>query len=155
VSAQVVSKTGEAVVSESTEYADPGEVIDIVQSARCVLHEVVADCIYASDTEEDEVLANDKYVSPGTRFGQVQCDSRAEITLRNRFASLQPEEVVSTQDEEEVVVHVLSRGTVPRKQAKGGIKTTVSAEKDIEEIVRELDEEAPMSASMAFMRACL
>jgi hypothetical protein len=31
----------------------------------------------------------------------------------------------------------------------------VSAEKDIEEIVRELDEEAPMTARMAFMRACL
>jgi hypothetical protein len=97
VSAQVVSKTGEALVSEGTEYEDPREVIDIVESARCVIHEVVADCIYDSDNEEDEVLANDKYVSPRTRFGQVQCDSRAEITLKNRFASLQSEEVVSTQ----------------------------------------------------------
>jgi hypothetical protein len=62
---------------------------------------------------------------------------------------------VSTQDEEEVVVPLSFRGTAPRKQTKGGVKTPVSAERDIEEIVRELDEEAPMTASMAFMRACL
>jgi hypothetical protein len=155
VSAQVVGKSGEAMVTKCTDCEEPGEVIDIVESARCVLHEVMADCIYGSDSEEDEVLTNDKYVSPRTRFGQVQCDSRSEIILKNRFASLQPEEVVSTQDEEEVVVPGVFRGTAPRKQVKGGIKTPVGAEKDIEEIVREIEEEAPMSASMAFMRACL
>jgi hypothetical protein len=94
VSAQVVGKSGEAVVTECTDCEEPGEVIDIVESARCVLHEVVADCIYGSDSEEDEVLAYDKYVSPRTRFGQVQCDSRSEIILKNRFASLQSEEDV-------------------------------------------------------------
>jgi hypothetical protein len=143
VSAQVVSKTGEALVSEDTECEDPGEVIDIVESARCVIHEVVADCIYDSDNEEDEALANDKYVSPRTRFGQIQCNSRAEISLKNRFASLQPEEVVSIEDEEEVVVPVPYKGSLSQKQSKGGIKKNVTAEKDIEEIVREIDEGAP------------
>jgi transposase InsO family protein len=154
VSAQVNSKTGEDV-TECTDCEAPGEVIDIVESARCVLHEVVADCMYGSDSDEDEILLNDKYVSPRTRFGQVQCDSNSEITLKNRFESLQPEEIVSTQDEEEVVVPLSFRGTAPRKQIKGGIKTPVSAERDIEEILREIEEEAPLTASMAFMRACL
>jgi hypothetical protein len=49
-----------------TEHGEPGEVINIVESARCIIHGVVADCMYASDSEEDEVLANDKYVSPRT-----------------------------------------------------------------------------------------
>jgi hypothetical protein len=155
VSAQVASKSGEAVDSGGMEHGEPGEVIDIVESARCVIHEVVADCMYASDSEEDEVLANDKYVSPRTRFGQVQCESQADITLKNRFAMLQPEEVVSTQDEEDVVVPGSSNSGMTRRLAKGGIKTSVSAERDIEEILREIEEEAPMTPSMAFMRACL
>jgi hypothetical protein len=62
---------------------------------------------------------------------------------------------VSTQDEEGIVVPLSFRGTAPRKQIKGGIKTPVSAERDIEEILREIEEEAPLTASMAFMRACL
>jgi hypothetical protein len=128
VSAQVNSKTGEAV-TECTDCEEPGEVIDIVESARCVLHEVVADCIYGSDSEEDEVLLNDKYVSPRTRFGKVQCDSQSEITLKNRFAPLQPEEIVSTPDEEEVVVPVPFRSTASKKQSNGGIKTPASAER--------------------------
>jgi hypothetical protein len=154
VSAQVNSKTGEAV-TECTDCEVPGEVIDIVESARCVLHEVVADYIYGSDSDDDEILLNDKYVSSRTMFGQVQCDSNSEIALKNRFASLQTEEIVSTQDEEEVVVPSSFRGTAPRKQIKGGIKTPVSAERDIEEILREIEAEAPLTASMAFMRACL
>jgi hypothetical protein len=109
----------------------------------------------ATDSEEDEVLADDKYVSPRTRFGHAQCESQAEITLKNRFAVLQPEEVVSTQDEEDVVVPGPCSSGMTRRQAKGGIKTPVSAERDIAEILREIEEEAPMTASMAFMRACL
>jgi hypothetical protein len=70
VSAQFNSKTGEAV-TECTDCGAPGEVIDIVESARCVLHEVVADCIYGSDSDDDEILLNDKNDSPRTRFGQV------------------------------------------------------------------------------------
>jgi hypothetical protein len=155
VSAQVASKSGEAIDSGDMEYGEPGEVINIVESARCIIHGVVADCMYASDSEEDEVLANDKYVSPRTRFGQAQCESQAEITLKNRFAVLQPEEVVSTQDEEDVVVPGSCSSGMARRQAKGGIKTSVSAERDIAEILREIEEEAPMTASMAFMRACL
>jgi hypothetical protein len=58
VSAQVNSKTGEAV-TECTDCEVPGELIDIVESARCVLHEVVADCIYGSDSDDDEILLND------------------------------------------------------------------------------------------------
>jgi hypothetical protein len=73
VSAQVNSKTGEAV-TECTDCEVPGEVIDIVESARCAIHEVIADCMYGSNSDDDEVLLNDKYVSPRTRFGQVQCD---------------------------------------------------------------------------------
>jgi hypothetical protein len=155
VSAEVASQSGEAVGSGDTEYGEPGEVINIVESARCIIHGVVADCMYASDSEEDEVLANDKYVSPRTRFGQAQCESQAEITLKNRYAVLQPEEVVSTQDEEDVVVPGSCSSGMARRQGKGGIKTSVSAERDIEEILREIEEEAPMTASMAFMRACL
>jgi hypothetical protein len=65
---------------------------------------------------------------------------------------------VSTPDEEEIVDPVRFKGFAVKPQPKKGIRKPVSVEKDIEEIVRELDEEAPMiimTASMAFMRACL
>jgi hypothetical protein len=153
VSAQMERKTGEAVVPAEGESEVPGEVIDLLESARCVIHGVVADCMYESDDEE--ILSHDKYVSPRTRFGQVRCDSTAEISLRNKYEVLQPEEVMSTMDEEEIVDPVAYKGPISRKQKNRGHKKHVSAEKDIEEIVRELDEEAPMTASKAFMRACL
>jgi hypothetical protein len=44
VSAQVASKSGEAVDSGDTEHGEPGELINIVESARCIIHGVVADC---------------------------------------------------------------------------------------------------------------
>jgi hypothetical protein len=147
------SKTGEAVVLAKGESEGPGEVIDILESARCVIHGVVADCMYESDDED--TLSHDKYVSPRTRSGQVRCDSTAEISLRNKYEVVQPEETVSTTDEEEIEDSEACKGHVSRKQQKGGNKRDVGVEKDIEEIVRELDEEAPMTASMAFMRACL
>jgi transposase InsO family protein len=153
VSAQIVSELGEARVTTEEGSEGPGEVIDILKSARCVIHGVVAECMYESD--DDETLANDKYVSPRSRFGQVRCDSTAEISLRNKYEVLQPEEIVSTPDEEEIVDPVAFKGSAAKPQPKKGIRKPVSAEKDIEEIVRELDEEAPMTASMAFMRACL
>jgi hypothetical protein len=153
VSAQIESKTGEAMATTEGESEGPGEVIDILESARCVIHGVVAECMYESDDEE--TLSHDKYVSPRTQFGQVRCDSNAEILLRNKYEVLQPEEVVSTPEEEEIVDSVAYTGFASKRQPKRGIRKHVSAEKDIEEIVRELDAEAPMIASMAFMRACL
>jgi hypothetical protein len=153
VSAQIESKTGEAMATTEGESEGPGEVMDILESARCVIHGVVAECMYESDDEE--ILSHDKYVSPRTRFGQVSCDSTAEISLRNKYEVLQPEEIVSTADEEEIVDPVTYTGPASKQQPKRGIRKHVRVEKDIEEIVRELDEEAPMTASMAFMRACL
>jgi hypothetical protein len=153
VSAQIVSELGEARATVEEGSEGPGEVIDILESARCVIHGVVAECMY--DSSEDETLMHDKYVSPRSRFGQVRCDSTAEISLRNKYNVLQPEEVVSTSDEEEIVDPITVKGLTAKQPLKKGIRKPVSVEKDIEEIVRELDEEAPMTASMAFMRACL
>jgi hypothetical protein len=153
VSAQVVSEVGEARAPTGEGSEGPGEVIDILESARCVIHEVVAECMY--DSSEDETLMHDKYVSPRSRFGQVRCDSTAEISLRNKYEVLQPEEVVSTSDEDEIVDPIPVKRLAAKQSPKKGIRKPASVEKDIEEIVRELDEEAPMTASMAFMRACL
>jgi hypothetical protein len=153
VSAQIVSELGEARAPTGEGSEGPGEIIDILESARCVIHELVAECMY--DSSEDETLMHDKYVSPRSRFGQVRCDSTAEISLRNKYEVLQQEEVVSTPDEEEIVDPIPVKRLAAKQSPKKGIRKPASVEKDIEEIVRELDEEAPMTASMAFMRACL
>jgi hypothetical protein len=109
-------KQGKHWQSTEGESEGPGEVIDILESARCVIHGVVAECMYESDDEE--TLSHDKYVSPRTRFGQVRCDSTAEISLRNKYEVLQPEEIVSTPDEEEIVDPVSIHRTASKKQTK-------------------------------------
>jgi hypothetical protein len=62
VSAQIERETGEALATTKEGSEGPGEVIDTLESARCVIHGVVAECMYGSD--DDETLDHDKYVSP-------------------------------------------------------------------------------------------
>lgn len=160
LSAQISIEAGEDRPNEEREIIESGEVGTPVDVANCVMDEDVLDLIYDANAEEVTKVLDDKFVSPHTRFGRVHCESGQELELKNRFSALQTEEVVDVEDEEEVVVPKVCLSNAHGGRPKKGILKTqkqvvLPEEKDIDEILREIDEEAPMTASMAFLRACL